>query len=259
MFRFGDMYERLGEIRKNPILGKMKPCRIVGNTYFVGTYQASAHLLDTGEGLILIDTGYENTAEFVLESIRALGFRPEDIRYVVHTHWHGDHTAATPKIVAASGAKTLIGRADAERVKRFFEPDILIDDGDTLSLGNTTLRFLHTPGHTAGTVSFFYETEDNGRTLSVGSFGGAGVNTLSEDTLEFEDAREAYLRSLDRLSEERIDVFVGNHVWNNDTYHKSIAFKEGANPFINDKLFGTFLMSCRRRLMDVIAKENAKM
>ena len=255
MFRFGDMHERLALMQKNHHLGRMLPGRVVGNTYFVGTYQASSHLIDTGDGLILIDAGYAEGSYLVQDSIYRLGFRPDDIKYIVLTHWHGDHTAAVPAFVALSGAKTLIGERDAEKARRYFEPDILIKDGDVLKLGNTEMHFMHTPGHTAGTISFFYEAEENGKTYRVGTFGGAGVNTLVPGKYDFEGAREAYFASLDRLEREHVDVFIGNHTWNNDTYTKLAAFKEGPNPFINDKLFQTFLHSCKRRLEDLIRKE----
>ncbi len=258
MFRSGHMYERIPEMRKHHHLGRMAPCRIAGNTYFVGTYQASAHLIDTGEGLILIDAGYALGAYLVLDSIYRLGFRPEDIKYIFLTHWHGDHAEAAAGFAALSGAKILIGKEDAEKVKQYCTPDILINDGDTLSLGNTVIRFVHTPGHTAGTMSFFYDTEEEGKILRVGSFGGAGVNTLHKGKFDFAGAREAYLASLERLKGERVDVFIGNHTWNNDTYTKVAAFKAGHNPFINPTLFPTFLDACRARLDDVIRKETAE-
>ena len=83
----------------NPWDGKMEPFRIIGNVYFAGTFQASCHLIDTGEGLILIDPGYSNSLYLVIRSIYKLGFRPEDIRYIVLTHWHNDHTEATRALV----------------------------------------------------------------------------------------------------------------------------------------------------------------
>ena len=258
MFRFGPMHEKLAQIKEKPHLGKMDPLRIVGGTYFVGTYQESSHLIDTGNGLILIDTCSENASYLLVDSIYRLGFRPADIKYIVLTHWHGDHAAAAAGIAAISGAKILIGKEDAEKVKKYCTPDILLSDGDTLSLGKTTIRFMHTPGHTKGTMSFFYDEEEDSNTYRVGSFGGAGANTLVKGKFDFEGAREAYYASLARLHEEHVDVFIGNHAWNNDTYTKAVALKGGKNPFINPALFKTFLESCKRRLDDVIKKENAQ-
>ena len=157
MFRFGKMHEGLKDVKKKPWLGKMMPFEIIGGVYFVGTYQASCHIIDTGDGLIMIDPGYSNTAYLVLDSIYRLGFHPQDIKYIVNTHWHGDHTEATAAFADLSGAKTLLGRDDVEKATQFFTPDILVDDGDTLTLGNTTIYFVHTPGHTKGCACIIVE------------------------------------------------------------------------------------------------------
>ena len=99
--------------------GKMEPFKIVGNTYFVGTYPASAHLIDTGDGLILIDVGYSDTLFLLINSIYKLGFSPYDIKYIILTHWHGDHTEATAALSDLTGAKTFIGRKGEKRTACF--------------------------------------------------------------------------------------------------------------------------------------------
>ena len=110
------MFTRKKDV-KNPWEGKLDPFKIIGNVYFVGTFQSSVHLIDTGDGLILIDTGYSNALYLVIRSIYMLGFDPKDIKYIIHTHWHWDHTEGTRALVDLSGAKTLIGRNDEERAK----------------------------------------------------------------------------------------------------------------------------------------------
>ena len=145
MYRYGEMHSILKEIKKTPRLGRMNPFRIAGNVYFVGTYHASSHLIDTGDGLILIDTGYSSTAYLLIDSIYRLGFKPEDIKYIINTHWHWDHVEATADVAALSGAKTIIGRDDYEKALKYFKADILVDDGDTLELGDTKIRLLSQP------------------------------------------------------------------------------------------------------------------
>ena len=246
------MFERRTIV--NPWEGKIEPFKIIGDVYFCGTFQASCHLIDTGDGLILIDPGYSNTLYLVIASIYKLGFRPEDIKYIVNTHWHGDHTEATAALVDLSGAKTLIGRYDEERTKRYFVPDILLKDGDTLELGNTKMTFMETPGHTKGTVSFFFDTVENGRTYRVGMFGGAGANTMVRGKFDYEGCREGYRASLHRLQKEKVDVFIGNHTWNNDTFEKGkLLLETGENTFVDPELWHKFLTFCEERLDRVIA------
>ena len=248
------MFER--RTIKNPWEGRIEPFKIVGNVYFCGTFQASCHLIDTGEGLILIDPGYENTLYLVIDSIYKRGFRPDAIKYIINTHWHWDHTEATAALAELSGAKTLLGRWDEEKAKRYFTPDMLLKDGDSLTLGNTTITFLETPGHTKGTISLFFHTEEAGKAYRVGMFGGAGANTLRKDAFDFDGCREAYRESVHRLQKEQVDVFIGNHTWNNDTFPKANLLKEtGENPFLDASLWHQFLNFCEKRLDEVIAKE----
>ena len=248
------MFER--RIINHPWEGKMTPFKIIGNVYFCGTFQASCHLIDTGEGLILIDPGYANALYLVVSSIYELGFNPKDIKYIINTHWHEDHTEATRVMVDLTGAKTLLGRYDEEKAKQYFSPDILIQDGDVLTLGNTTISFMETPGHTKGTISFFFKTEENGNIYRVGMFGGAGANTMVREQFDYDGCREGYRNSLHRLRKENVDVFIGNHVWNNDTENKGIRKCSGdENPFIDSQLWLEFLNYCEKRLDQVIGED----
>lgn len=236
--------------------GAIEPFKIIGNVYFVGTFPASVHLIDTGDGLILIDTGYADTLFLVINSIYKLGFSPYDIKYILHTHWHWDHTAATAALVSLTGAKTFIGEKDAELARKYFEPDALLKDGDVVCLGNTKIEVVETPGHTKGTISLLFETEEDGVKYQVGTFGGAGANTLAQGKFEYDECRSDYLESLNKLRQRRVDVFIGNHVWNNDTEAKGEVLRTtGKNLFIDGTLWRTFLDFCENRLKETIAKD----
>ncbi len=236
--------------------GKMEPFKIVGNVYFVGCFPASTHIIDTGEGLILIDPGYMNTLHLVINSIYKLGFNPYDIKYIINTHWHDDHTEATAALADLTGAETLIGIKDVEKAKRLFNADVAIKDGDVLKLGNTKIEFMETPGHTEGTISFFFETKEDGNTYRVGTFGGAGANTLVPERYDFDGCREAYINSVNRLMNEKVDVFIGNHVWNNNTEEFGRILREtGVNKFIDSTLWISFLNFCLERVNKLIFDE----
>ena len=236
--------------------GRIDPFKIVGNVYFTGTYQESSHLINTTDGLILIDVGDHNTLYLIVESIWELGFKPGDIKYIINTHWHKDHTGGTDALSKITGAKKVIGEYDAGYVidLGLFTPDILVNDGDVLELGNTKIRFMHTPGHTKGTISVFFDVEENGQTYRVGMFGGAGANSLvPECKTYYEGAREDYLNSVERLMNEKVDVFIGNHCWNNNTDGKAEILKHGENnPFIDSNEWQKFLLFCHRRCENLI-------
>lgn len=258
-------------LKKDPWKGYVKPGRIFGNLYFVGTHPSSVHMVDTGDGLMLIDTGYLSNLYLVIQNIWELGFNPKDIKYILHSHGHFDHTNGTSALVHMTGAKTYIGKYDVELEKgsmdylfsiaqRPFEPDVLIEDGDVLTLGNTTVKCVHTPGHTDGVISFFFDVTDGERTLRAGMHGGVGLNTLNKEfltkaNLPFEN-RDKYFASLEKLKSEHVDIFIGNHVGNNDTEGKlARAETSEENPFIDPEEWGRFLEKCRIKLEELIESE----
>ena len=243
----------------------IRPSKLIGNLYFAGTYEASTHLIDTGDGLILIDPGYSESLYMVINNIWQLGFKPADIKYILISHAHSDHMDATQALVNLTNAKTFIGREDMPLLKgeifhfpiRPFKPDYLLEDKDVVSLGNTKIRCVSTPGHTDGTISFFFDVIDGGNTYRAGMFGGAGCNTLvrkflEEHNLPFEN-RNKYLESVNRLLKEKVDVFVGNHVQNNNT-DKKINMLDGSekNPFIVPDEWEKFLLGRKERINQII-------
>ena len=232
----------------------IKPSRIVGNLYFVGVHCASTHIIDTGEGLILIDPGYRETLYLMINNLWTLGYKPTDIKYIIGTHAHFDHIDAVKPLVEMTGAKTFIGKDDLPLLKgdvyhypiNTFEPDVLLSDGDVVTLGNTSIRFVATPGHTDGTMSPFFDVEENRVAYRVGMFGGAGIGSMAKDFLKDNglpgDCRGKYIRSVKRLMEEKVDVFIGNHVWNNNTEEKIEKIgKTERNPFVDPEEWQSFL------------------
>ena len=242
------------------MLGDMKPFRMAGNLYFVGTSEAPSHLIDAGDGLILIDTGSEETADVVIESVTALGFDIRDVRYIIHSHGHCDHTDGTPKIVALSGAETFLCRKDIKYLAGW-KPDHDLRDGDVITLGNTQILCLSTPGHTEGTTSFFFNVEDGGRTYRAGMFGGADVNQLKKDFLDSRNCswlnRGLFYVSIERLRQEHVDIFVGNHARNNHTRENCELMQAvDRNPFIDDTKWLPFLDLCEQNLQTVILQDS---
>jgi len=241
------------------------PFRLCGNIYFVGTEKASSHLIDTGDGLILIDTGYNTTAEVIVNSMKELGFDIKDVKIILHSHGHLDHTGGTPEILKLCSAKTYLGKEDLRYLKGSFEPDEYYEDGQVIELGDTSIYCMATPGHTLGTYSFFWNITEDGKTLRAAMFGGAGTRQVSKPFLNrlgglFYFQRGDFFRSIEKLKAEHVDVFVGNHTWNNNTVEKAeILRATGENKFIDDTCWLAFLEKVESDLRALIAKESREL
>ena len=259
---------------EKPWEGAMPPFRLFGNIWFVGTSPASTHVIDTGDGLILLDSGYQESLYLVLESMHECALNPKDIRYIIHSHGHIDHAAATRALAELTGAETFIGEGDREMVNGTrpeltwapeynmaypppFEPDHQLHDGDQIRLGNTVIDCMETPGHTPGVISFFWNVEDHGKVYRAGTFGGAGMNSMRSAYirkyhLEDEDWRGAFRRSLQRAKSEKVDLFIGNHVSQNRTPERYQRLAAGdPMAFIDPAAWEEFLNGCEERLNEL--------
>lgn len=257
--------------------GYVKPFKIFGNLYFVGTEPASTHLIDTGDGLILIDTGYQHSLYLLINNIWELGFSPYDIKYLIHTHGHIDHFGATRALVELTGAKTVIGRPDEDyangkldlsyakelgmEFKETFLPDILIDDGDIIRLGNTEILCVATPGHTPGAMSFFFDVKEGDEVFRAGLHGGMGINTMAASFLDkynlSYECRDDFLKSMDNLNKHNVDIFLGNHMQQNHTLEKRKKVISGDKyAFVNKSEWADCNEFCKENLLNMISKEN---
>lgn len=255
---------------------RITPFRIFGNLYYVGARFGTSHLIDTGAGLILLDTGLPQTLHLIVQGMWELGFDPRDIRYILHSHGHYDHIGGTKALKALSGAVTLIGAGDEDfvngkrdltwarelgyRYDETFEADVILRDGDTVELGNTKITCLSTPGHSPGCLSFFFHVGDGKTRYRAGMHGGVGVNAMTKEFLDeyglSYDCREQFLSGLERLKQERVDLVLGNHINNNRLEEKYRRMQAGGpNPFLDNREWISFLEQCRKNLLDLMENE----
>ena len=248
---------------------RMEPFRIFGNLYYVGDQKVCPHLIDTGAGLILIDTGYGHELPYLLENIRTLGFRVEDVKIIIHTHGHYDHFGCSQAIKDISGARIYMSRVDTELLREMPEralvhhscvpgaqipwPDIELEDGDHVCLGNTDITCVLSPGHTFGTMSFFFDVTDGQQTLRAGYLGGAGFLTMYKAYCSWyrlpQTKCEAMKETIQKLWPEKVDITLGNHPAQNNTLGKRKFMIEnpGTNPFINPQCWHIFLSCLEER------------
>ena len=168
--------------------------KIVGNVYYVGTYDLGCYLIDTGAGLILVNSGAPGSYPLIKANIEAIGFKTNDIKIITATHGHFDHVgdlAAFQK--DAPGAKTYMSERDAPVLESggnldyrrpegrgiVYDPvkvDVRTKPGDHIKLGNTDMMVLQAYGHTPGATSFSFQVTDGGKAYNVLIVNMNGIN-----------------------------------------------------------------------------------
>lgn len=163
--------------------------RVFDNIFHIGFNWVGTWLVVTNEGLILIDAlnNAEEAETILVPAIRELGFDPAMLRYVVVTHGHGDHFGGARYLQDTFGARVVLAEADwalmesrpAAAATRLPAPvrDVVAADGQALTLGDTTLTIVHTPGHTPGTISLVIPARWEGRTHYLTLAGGSAMPT----------------------------------------------------------------------------------
>lgn len=271
--RFGNMFPP-EEGGQRPYLLNRGGFRIAGNLYYVGNEWCSSHLIDTGDGLLLLDTPCASALPGLIDNIYRLGFQLKDLRYIVVSHAHPDHYGAVQALVHMTGAKTFLGEVDAKDMRDNYErleglnkrldpynecfvPDVELADGDIVELGNTRMRCVWTPGHTLGVMSHFWEMEDRGKSCRVGIYGGAGFSPLTETKLRQNkmpfSLREQFLTSIEKVWDEPVDIMLGNHPFHNDTYQKWERVKNGDDDaFVDPTEWHRFLADLKKKYQDFL-------
>jgi metallo-beta-lactamase class B len=203
--------------RSGPVaLQKKAGFRIFDNVHYVGFQTVASYLVSTSDGLVLIDSGYAQTTEWLLENVRAAGFAPSSIRYILVTHSHTDHAGGAATLKQATGARVAMSAEDwtlLERQQASGQPgsptalqrDVVVKDGDAITVGDTTFRFHFTPGHTAGSTSIEFPVRDGGRSYRALTPGGLGLHYAPEWGPTFKT-------SIERLrTRGPWDVMLSNH------------------------------------------------
>ena len=259
------------------IKSDIQPFKMYGNLYFVGSSKVSVHLIETEEGLIMIDTGYPEMYEQICDSMEELGFHPEDICAIIHSHGHIDHFGCTARFQERSGAKTYISRIDNNILNgtddlswarelgyeplQPFDCDVLIEDGDSVTFGNTTVRFRLAPGHTAGTLAIFVDVEADGEHKIAAMHGGIGLNSMTAKFLQSYqlplDCRDRFREGLHALSKEHVDLVMGNHAGQNDTPGKLEKVLAGEN-ILDPGEWQRFLLNVEEKLDAMLKREMAE-
>ena len=206
------------------------PFRIVGNLYYVGTYDLAVYLITTPQGHILINTGINDSASVIKSNVEKVGFQFSDVKLLLATHGHWDHVGAFAEIKRMTGARMMMHEADAGMLEsggsedyRFpqgrgttYEPvkvDQRLHEGDKVRLGGAELTVFHHPGHTKGSTTFSFTVHDAGRDYNVLIINMGSINpgvTVSSMPA-FPEITDAYASTLTRQKQMQPDIWLASH------------------------------------------------
>ena len=159
----------------------VEPTRVFENLYFIGFNDVGAWAIETSEGLILIDTlnTPDEARDVLVPGLEKMGLDPWQIKYIVIGHGHNDHVGGASYLEETYGARILISGPDWDLALSGERPDrprptrdMVVTDGQKLTLGDTTVTLALTPGHTAGTLAMFVPVKHLGRTHTALIFSG---------------------------------------------------------------------------------------
>ncbi len=257
-----------------------EPFAVYGNTYYVGTGGISAVLITSPAGHILIDGGPPASPAQIADHVRRLGFRVEDIRYILNGHEHFDHAGGIAALQKMSGATVLASPAAAE-VLRTGQPDKrdaqypglqamtpiantrAVRDGEVVRLGPLAVTARFTPGHTLGATSWTWRSSEGGRTLNM--VYADSMNAVVADGRSFSrnplypDARADVERSMAIVEALDCDIVVSAHPEQSALWEKKEKQAELGNAaFIDRDGCRKYAATARAYLAKTLAAENAR-
>jgi metallo-beta-lactamase class B len=253
------------------------PFKLIGNIYWVGSYDLSTYLVATPQGHILINTGVGDTAQQIKASVEQLGFKMADVKILTATHGHWDHVAGIAALKRMTGAALAVSEPEKALLEsggktdfRFgsvegswFEPvkvDRTFRDGETLALGGTVLTpHLH-PGHTKGATSFTTEVRENGKTYRVviANMGSINPGVTVTGMAAYPGIEQDYARTFASQKGMTIDVFLASHA-SQFGMHEKYKPGDAYNPdrFVDPKGFKDAVARLEKAYLDQVLKERA--
>ena len=156
------------------------------NLYYLGFSDVGAWAIPTSDGIILMDTlnSSDEARDLLVPGLKKVGLDPARIRYIILGHGHNDHTGGAAYLQKTYGARVLMGGPDWDMVAKNERPDrpqpkrdMVVTDGQKLTLGDTTVTIALTPGHTPGTLAILVPVKHRGQTHTALIMSGTQMPT----------------------------------------------------------------------------------
>ena len=214
---------------------QFSPHKIIGNIYYVGTRTLSSFLVVTPQGNILIDSTYERNVPTIEKSVQQLGFKFSDIKILLGNHAHGDHQEGDALVKQLTGARVMAMAEDVPALQgikpggKEHPIDKMLHDGESVTLGGTTLVAHLTPGHTRGCTTWTMKAQEGGKTYNV------VINcSLRPPTVLTPPLVDEFNRSFKLVRSLPCDVQLGDHPAQYNMQEKYAKVRNGGpNPFID--------------------------
>ncbi len=245
------------------------PHQIIGNLYYVGTNSLASFLVATPEGHILINTNWEDNVSVLQDSVEKLGFSFEDIEIILGSHAHADHMQGDARVQELTGAQVAAMAQDVpalEQMRPGDKPhpiDRVLQDGEDVTLGGSTLVPRLTPGHTRGcttwTMEMNHDDDETTPDLLVVVIGSMGSNpgfqfVNNTDNPGIADEYKQGFRVLRSLTP---DVPLGSHPAMFDMTDKYARIGEALNPYIDPDGYDRELDAVESLFLQVLAEQEA--
>ena len=249
----------------------VKPFRIAGNIYYVGTKGLAAYLIVSKRGAILLDGTLPGNAALVERNIQSLGVPLRRVRLLISDHAHGDHVGPLAQIKRDTGARLLasagdrwalehgVNRGDTNYGAWRFPPvkvDGIVGEGQTIRLGEIALTAHLTPGHTPGCTSWSMTIRDNAaprRVLFLCSVTVAG-NILVGNRAYPEIVKD-YRATFAKLAAMRADILLTSHPEMAGLLDREARREAGmSNAFVDAGTLPALIVESRAAFEDALAK-----
>jgi metallo-beta-lactamase class B len=255
----------------------VEPYHIMGNVYYVGASDVTSYLITTPEGHILLDGGFVETVPIIEANIKKLGFKLADVKILLSSHAHFDHAGGLAELKAVTGAKFAAMDREAPLLARGGKGDFLfgdrypfppiradriLHDGDTVTLGGTTLTAHLTPGHTMGNTAWTMKAKEGDRVYDVVFAPSATVleGVKLTNNAKYPEIAEDYAKTFRVLKSLPCDVFLGSHASFYDGLAKADRLRKGAkeNPFVDPQGYKDYVSGMETKYQERLRAERAE-
>lgn len=253
----------------------IEPFQVSPRTWYVaGQTWVGCWLIETSEGCILIDTAIPESLYMLVDSIYKIGHKPSDIKKILLSHGHFDHTGAAEQLRRLTGAELYISKEDWEFYQKVPEETLVLDkdshpidfvadkfysEEESVVLGDISVRTMLTPGHTIGCTSFFWEETNpaDGKTYTLGMHGGVGANTMndkyySESRYLTPELRERFLADEEKLAKIHVDIALPSHPNQIDITDRAGQYTNENMCFADDTVWADFLHERVRQVKELM-------